>query len=142
VRKFRQPHLDKPLERLNMSTEGESVTAKLSGKRTMVMMFIKRAFWLVFYLGGTMKAVVTIIGEDKVGIISAVSNILSNCNCNILDINQTVMREYFTMIMLVDLEKMTMSMTELQNEFSVVEEEMKLSIRVQREDIFKKMHEV
>ncbi|HAE42356.1 MAG TPA: ACT domain-containing protein, partial [Clostridiales bacterium] len=60
----------------------------------------------------------------------------------ILDLNQTVMREYFTMIMLVDLSKMEISIEELQQKLSIVEKEMQLSIRVQREDIFKKMHEI
>ncbi|MBV1758963.1 MAG: ACT domain-containing protein [Dethiosulfatibacter sp.] len=89
-----------------------------------------------------MKAVLTIIGEDKVGIIARVSGVLAQCLVNILDLNQTVMREYFTMIMLVDLKKMEISIEELQQKLSVVEEEMQLSIRVQREDIFKRMHEI
>lgn len=89
-----------------------------------------------------MKAVLTIIGEDKVGIIARVSGVLAQCMVNILDLNQTVMREYFTMIMLVDLKKMEISIEELQQKLSVVEEEMQLSIRVQREDIFKRMHEI
>ncbi|HBH13385.1 MAG: hypothetical protein XD91_0537 [Clostridiales bacterium 38_11] len=89
-----------------------------------------------------MKAVLTIIGEDKVGIIARVSGVLAECTVNILDINQTVMREYFTMIMLVDLKKMEISIEELQQKFSIVENEMQLSIRVQREDIFKRMHEI
>lgn len=89
-----------------------------------------------------MKAVLTIIGEDKVGIIAKVSGVLAACMVNILDLNQTVMREYFTMIMLVDLSKMEISIEELQQKLSIVEKEMQLSIRVQREDIFKKMHEI
>lgn len=89
-----------------------------------------------------MKAVLTIIGEDKVGIIAKVSGVLAEYMVNILDLNQTVMREYFTMIMLVDLSKMEISIEELQQKLSIVEKEMQLSIRVQREDIFKKMHEI
>jgi ACT domain-containing protein len=89
-----------------------------------------------------MKAVLTIIGEDKVGIIARVSGVLAECTVNILDLNQTVMREYFTMIMLVDLKKMEISIEELQQKLSIVEQEMQLSIRVQREDIFKRMHEI
>ena len=89
-----------------------------------------------------MKAVLTIIGEDKVGIIARVSGVLAECMVNILDLNQTVMREYFTMIMLVDLKKMEISIEELQQKLSIVEQEMQLSIRVQREDIFKRMHEI
>ncbi len=89
-----------------------------------------------------MKAVLTIIGEDRVGIIARVSGVLAECMVNILDLNQTVMREYFTMIMLVDLKKMEISIEELQQKLSIVEQEMQLSIRVQREDIFKRMHEI
>lgn len=89
-----------------------------------------------------MKAVLTIIGEDRVGIIAKVSGVLAECMVNILDLNQTVMREYFTMIMLVDLKKMEISIEELQQKLSIVEQEMQLSIRVQREDIFKRMHEI
>jgi ACT domain-containing protein len=89
-----------------------------------------------------MKAVLTIIGEDRVGIIARVSGVLAECMVNILDLNQTVMREYFTMIMLVDLKKMEISIEELQHKLSIVEQEMQLSIRVQREDIFKRMHEI
>jgi len=79
-----------------------------------------------------MKAVLTIIGQDKVGIIARVSNVLAECNINILDINQTVMREYFTMIMLTDLTDVNVS----------VEKDLGMNIRIQREDIFTKMHEV
>jgi ACT domain-containing protein len=89
-----------------------------------------------------MKAVLTIIGEDRVGIIARVSGVLAESMVNILDLNQTVMREYFTMIMLVDLKKMEISIEELQQKLSIVEQEMQLSIRVQREDIFKRMHEI
>jgi ACT domain-containing protein len=89
-----------------------------------------------------MKAVLTIIGEDKVGIIARVSNVLAENNVNILDINQTVMREYFTMIMLVDMAEMGISIEDLKDKLAIVENDLGLSIRVQREDIFKKMHEI
>lgn len=89
-----------------------------------------------------MKAVLTIIGQDKVGIIARVSNVLAECNINILDINQTVMREYFTMIMLTDLTGMNVSFAEIQNKLEEVEKELGMTIRIQREDIFTKMHEV
>lgn len=89
-----------------------------------------------------MKAVLTIIGQDKVGIIARVSNVLAECNINILDINQTVMREYFTMIMLTDLTDMNVSLADVQKKLEEVEKELGMSIRIQREDIFTKMHEV
>lgn len=89
-----------------------------------------------------MKAVLTIIGQDKVGIIARASNVLADCNINILDINQTVMREYFTMIMLTDITDMNVSFAEIQDKLEVVEKELGMTIRIQREDIFTKMHEV
>ena len=89
-----------------------------------------------------MKAIVTIIGEDKVGIIARASSVLAKNQVNILDINQTVMREYFTMIMLVDLDELIVDLQNLQEQLDEIALEMKLSIRVQREDIFKKMHEI
>ncbi|SHJ53281.1 ACT domain-containing protein [Dethiosulfatibacter aminovorans DSM 17477] len=89
-----------------------------------------------------MKAVLTIIGQDKVGIIARVSNVLAECNINILDINQTVMREYFTMIMLTDLTDVNVSFADVQKKLEEVEKELGMSIRIQREDIFTKMHEV
>jgi ACT domain-containing protein len=102
-----------------------------------------RAFELAFlYEGGFMKAIVTIIGEDKVGIIARTSSVLSEANVNILDINQTVMREYFTMIMLVDIQKMNVSIDKLNEQLNEAGKDLGLSIRVQREDIFKKMHEI
>jgi len=89
-----------------------------------------------------MKAILTIIGKDKVGIISTVSTLLANRNVNILDINQTVMRDYFTMIMLVDLEEMTSEFSDLQNELTIKGAEIQMDIKIQREDIFDKMYEI
>ncbi len=89
-----------------------------------------------------MRGVLTIIGEDKVGIIAKVAVVLAEAGVNILDLNQTVMREYFTMIMLVDMSKMDITLDILNERLSIVEKELDLSIRVQREEIFKKMHEI
>lgn len=89
-----------------------------------------------------MKAILTIIGNDKVGIISSVSTLLANRNVNILDINQTVMKEYFTMIMLVDLENMNIKFSNLQDELTQEGVVIKMEIKIQREDIFDKMYEI
>jgi len=89
-----------------------------------------------------MKAIITIIGNDKVGIISNVSTLLANRNVNILDINQTVMQEYFTMIMLVDLGKMNTEFSNLQMELIHKGKEIQMDIKIQREDIFSKMYEI
>lgn len=89
-----------------------------------------------------MKAIVTVIGSDQVGIIAAVSAKLAEHKVNILDINQTVMREYFTMMMLVELDAIDVPFGQLSDDLNAVGREIGLSIRVQREDIFKSMHEV
>ncbi len=89
-----------------------------------------------------MKAILTIIGKDKVGIISTISTLLANRNVNILDINQTVMKEYFTMIMLVDLDNLDTEFSNLQDELVKKGQEILMDIKIQREDIFDKMYEI
>jgi len=60
-----------------------------------------------------MRAVITVIGKDKIGIIAGISNILADCNVNILDISQTIMQDVFTMVMLVDISKLCVQFAEL-----------------------------
>lgn len=84
-----------------------------------------------------MKAILTVIGHDRVGIIADVSARLAKCNVNILDINQTILHDYFTMVMVIDLSASSFDILALQNEFSNFEG---LEIRVQSEDIFNSMH--
>lgn len=89
-----------------------------------------------------MKAVVTVVGKDRVGIIASVCVSLADYNVNILDISQTVLQEYFTMMMVVDVSKCTVPVAQLCKEMDAKGLEMGLSIRVQREDIFEAMHRV
>ena len=89
-----------------------------------------------------MRAIVTVIGKDRVGIIADVCTRLAAWQVNILDISQTVMQGNFTMTMLVDLEKCDMPFRELSEQLRLRGEEEKLSIRMQREDIFEAMHRV
>ena len=89
-----------------------------------------------------MKAIVTVIGKDTVGIIAAVCVLLAEHNVNVLDISQTVMQDYFTMIMMVDLTDSTASFADLAASLEQSGKERGLSIRIQREDIFKAMHEI
>lgn len=89
-----------------------------------------------------MKAVVTVIGKDKIGIIAAVSGKLAQRNVNILDISQTIMQDYFTMIMLVDAENAAQPLPQLQAELSALGDELGVKIHMQHEDIFKSMHRV
>lgn len=89
-----------------------------------------------------MKAVVTVVGKDRVGIIANVCLALASYEINVLDISQTVMQGYFTMMMVVDVSGCTVPMAELCKAMDAKGQEMGLSIRVQREDIFEAMHRV
>ena len=89
-----------------------------------------------------MKAIITVIGKDKSGIIAEVCTLLANCKVNILDISQTVMEGFFTMTMLVDLTESTKDFATLSDDLKAKGEEMALNIRMQREDIFDLMHRV
>lgn len=89
-----------------------------------------------------MRAVVTVIGKDKTGIISKVSTFLAEKQVNILDISQTILEEYFAMIMLVDISRATSSLADLAEECASMGEKIGMSIHVQHEDIFNAMHSV
>ena len=89
-----------------------------------------------------MKAIVTVIGKDQVGIIAAVCSLLAEHSINILDITQTVLQEYFTMVMLVDTSACTESIGDMADILRKAGEEQELSIRIQREDIFNAMHRI
>ena len=89
-----------------------------------------------------MKAIVTVIGKDKVVITAAVCSLLAQHNINILDITQTVLQEYFTMVMLVDTSACTVSIGEMRDILEKDGEAQNLSIRIQREDIFDAMHRI
>ena len=89
-----------------------------------------------------MKAIVTVIGRDRVGITAAVCSLLAQHSINILDINQTILQDYFTMVMLVDTAACTASVAELSDILEQAGKEQNLSIRIQREDIFNAMHRI
>ena len=89
-----------------------------------------------------MKAIVTVIGKDKPGIIAGVCTLFAESQVNILDISQTVMQDFFTMSMLVDLTKSSVSFTELADALDAKGEAMGVNIRIQREDIFDLMHRI
>ncbi len=88
------------------------------------------------------RVIVTVIGEDKVGIIASVATLLAEANANIVDISQTTLREFFTMIMMVDLDKATVPFDELKRRLNAKGESMGLKIDAQHEDVFKFMHRV
>ena len=89
-----------------------------------------------------MKAIVTVVGKDQVGIIASVCVKLAEYNVNVLDISQTVMQGYFTMMMVVDVSGCTVPLAELVTLMDEQGKEKGLSIRVQREDIFEAMHRI
>ena len=89
-----------------------------------------------------MKAVVTVVGKDRVGIIASVCVELARYNVNVIDISQTVMQGYFTMMMVVEVSECSVPLAELCKAMDAKGQEMGLSIRVQREDIFEAMHRV
>ena len=89
-----------------------------------------------------MKAIVTVVGKDRIGIIASVCTLLAHYQVNILDISQTVMQGYFTMMMAVDTSNIEIPFAELAKKLEAKGEEMGMSIRLQREDIFEAMHRV
>ena len=89
-----------------------------------------------------MKAIVTVVGKDRVGIIANVCTELAKFNVNVLDISQTVMQGYFTMMMVVDVSAAALPLAELAQKLEEKGKEECLSIRLQREDIFEAMHRV
>jgi ACT domain-containing protein len=88
------------------------------------------------------RVIVTVIGEDKVGIIANVSAVVAEAGGNIIDISQTTMREFFAMIMMVDLEKATQPFDEIKRRLNHKGAEMGLRIDAQHEDVFKYMHRI
>ena len=89
-----------------------------------------------------MKAIVTVVGKDRVGIIASVCVKLAEYNVNVLDITQTVLQDYFTMMMVVDVSMCTIPVAELVGLLEDNGRDMGLSIRLQREDIFEAMHRI
>ena len=89
-----------------------------------------------------MKAIVTMIGKDRVGITASVCSLLAQHNINILDITQTVLQEFFTMVMLVDTSACQQSIGDMADILEKAGKEQNLSIRIQREDIFNAMHRI
>lgn len=89
-----------------------------------------------------MRAIVTVIGKDRVGIIADVTALLAQYGVNVLDISQTVLQEYFTMIMLVDAAQCTVPFADLARTLDEAGTQRGLQSRAQREDIFNAMHRI
>ena len=89
-----------------------------------------------------MKAILTVIGKDKVGIIAGISNKLSKLKINILDVNQTILDGYFTMMMMLDLKECTEEFVNVQSILSKEASVLGVEVKIQREEIFNSMYTV
>ena len=89
-----------------------------------------------------MNAIVTVIGQDRVGIIANICTLLADNNVNILDISQTILQGNFTMVMAVDIGAATAPFGDLSTALAELGAEMGLSIRIQRQEIFDAMHRI
>lgn len=89
-----------------------------------------------------MRAIVSVFAKDRIGIIADVCVLISSMNVNILDLNQTIMNGFFTMVMLVDTSTSDKPFDEIRTALEAEGEKQELSIRIQREDIFDAMHRI
>ena len=89
-----------------------------------------------------MKAVVTVVGRDTVGILAKISAVCAEYNANIMDVTQSVMQDLFTMLMLIDITRITCDFADLQNMLCGLGDEIGMKIHVMHEDIFNSMHHI
>lgn len=89
-----------------------------------------------------MKIVVTIIGQDRVGIVAKVSTAMADVNVNVLDINQNIMHGFFNMVMIADMGKATITLKDLQQKLNEVGKAIGVEIKAQSEEIFNVMHKI
>ncbi|GBF10909.1 ACT domain-containing protein [Tepidibacillus infernus] len=88
------------------------------------------------------KAVVSVIGKDQIGIIAQVTSILAEYRINILDISQTILQDFFTMMMIVDLSNVEGKVDQVREDLNKLGEALGLKINVQLDEIFKAMHRI
>ena len=88
------------------------------------------------------RTIITVVGKDTVGIIAAVCTYLASKNINILDISQTIVQDFFNMMMIVDVKDSAVVFNELADAMNKIGEEKGVQIKCQREDIFDKMHRI
>lgn len=89
-----------------------------------------------------MKAVITVIGKDMVGILAKVSNLCADNNINIIEVSQSILREMFAMIMMVDINESRIPIAQLSEEMNKLGETLGVKIHVMHEDIFNSMHRI
>lgn len=88
------------------------------------------------------KAIITVVGKDTIGIIAKICNYLAENDMNILDISQTIVQDFFNMMMIVDISKCGKQFAEVCAELETVGEEIGVKVRCQLEDIFDRMHRI
>ena len=88
------------------------------------------------------KVIITVVGKDTVGIIAKVCTYLAETKVNILDISQTIVSDYFNMMMIVDANKSTKDITDIITDLDAIGNEIGVVIKCQREEIFNKMHRI
>ena len=88
------------------------------------------------------RAIITVVGKDTVGIIAKVCSYLADSQINILDISQTIVQDFFNMMMIVDMSKCNKAFDEVSTELSKIGEGMGVQVKCQLEDIFDKMHRI
>ena len=88
------------------------------------------------------RVIVTVVGQDRTGIIAGTSRVLAEAGVNIVDISQTLLEEFFVMIMLADMARATVSLDELKTRLAAKGTELGMRIDVQHEDVFKFMHRI
>ena len=93
-------------------------------------------------MNGDSKAVVSVLGFDRKGIIAKVSHVLFERGINILDISQTIVDGYFNMVMIVDLSEPTCPFEELQEDLNRLGKALGLQVRIQKSEIFEAMHQI
>ncbi|HHW54896.1 MAG: ACT domain-containing protein [bacterium] len=88
------------------------------------------------------RIIITVVGQDRIGIIAGVTNVLADARINILDISQTIMQEFFTMILVADMTESTVELGELKERLAKKGEELGVQILAQHEDAFRYMHRI
>nr|WP_084054262.1 ACT domain-containing protein [Desulfonispora thiosulfatigenes] len=93
-------------------------------------------------MGSNNRVVITVVGKDKVGIIAKVTNVLADKEVNVLDISQTILQDFFTMIMIVDITSCKVDFNTLKESLEQKGQEIGMKITVQHEDVFQYMHRI
>ncbi|MBM7624052.1 ACT domain-containing protein [Sporohalobacter salinus] len=86
--------------------------------------------------------VITVLGEDKVGLVAKITGVLAEHEANIIDISQTLLQDLFSMIMLVDINNVEINFEQLQQELKQAGKELNVKVKAQHEDVFRYMHRI